>query len=1600
MLGLVGLIILLVILVNLTPVQNYLARKAASILADKLKTKVSVGHVRIDFLNHVKLQELYIEDHAKDTLLYAGTAEVRITDWFFLKKEKPVLSYIALKDAYAHLYRTASSAGWNYQFVIDAFDNGKKKTTKKQNDFEIDLKKMELANVRFHMDDAWTGNDLDIDAGDFLLEGKDIDLKKKIIDLDGILLNNSSVYIGSYRGGKPKKPKSKTPAAIDTTAFNTDNWVVKAGRLSLKNCAFTLKSDDDTPMPAEFDPAHIGITGIDIKAEHIFINKDTLTAQLAHLAAKERSGIEIKECRADVSVSPIASVCNNLYLETNHSKLTHYYAMRYDRFPDFEDYIHKVRMEGHLQNAVVDARDIAFFAPQLRQLYPATLRCTGDVAGTVDRLRATKMEITDGVSTIKGNLAFTGLPDIYSTYIDYSQGEILTGGNEILKYAPDLKGNPNLALERVAYAYFNGNFTGFINDFVANGILKTNLGTLNSNVYWEIPPGKEKTARYSGKVSGTDLNLGALLRQPMLGSSSFFADVKGVAINPENANVQLNANIAYIGYNGYNYKNIIAEGVLAKKKFDGKLLVDDPNLALAFNGSIDASTPQPTIIATANLLKSDFRALNFTRDSILATADFDLNCTGSNIDNFLGAARLYNINITRNSHRVDLDSITLVSSQENGDKRLVIESNLVSARIQGRYQLSSLPYSAQYYLAGYLPNYIPAPKKAAPDQALTFDVVTRDVDSLLAVLAPGFYGFDNATLKGSLNTAEQQLRLNVNVPYGSLYGVRMNDVVLNGEGSYRQLALTTNVGNLQAGDSLINISLNADTRLGNDSLWFKIATTSALNYGTAVLNGQAYAHGDSLYLGMQQSEFYLNQNKWEIPAGSRIVFSKNYLSVNNLYIQSGLQQVAVSTLREGGKEHIAVDIKELDLAQLGALGGLAGYQPEGRLNGTIVVADPLGKLKATATLRGSDVKLGTDTLGEISLAGSYDAAQNRIIIGNGTGIYRGEASAYVSGTVILDSNSRQRINGTITFNHAELAWVTPFISEFVSNVNGTANGRVQISGTAASPEIAGNVDIDRAAMHINYLGTNYTIPTGTIQFTDNSINLGTLTVNDAAGRDAQLSGTIQHDHLKDFNLRLRMKSESFEVVNLRDYENSTFYGNLVANVQSMSVNGPLNDIRINIKATPAGPSHLYLPVGTGGDVGTYSYVTFKNYGTEQPLVLRKNRNKLTLNIDAYATPDLEITMILDPATGDAINAKGTGFIKMEVPVGNDFKMYGSYDVDQGDYTFTFRQLFFKRTFIINQGSKITFNGPIANTRLDVHATYRTLARLYDLLSEQEKQGQVIMSNAELTDAKQAQNVDVLLHMKGSLERPDLSFNLDLPEKRSIGTYAYTKLQRINQNDRELFDQVASLLLVGYFFPPEGLAGSTAATGALTNISDIISSTASSQLTNIVNKLLGDKNLAIELKYKNYNLSDPTIIGDVNRNELRVGLRQNLFNDRLIVELGSYYDWGRPTTTGSQSNAANLNLAGDFRAQYLITQDGRLRANLFRTTTYDVLVNTNIARTGAGISWRKSFDNLTEFFRRPKVQRIVQQKEEEKGKEQNLKVDSTTIRKTENTSGTW
>lgn len=1541
-------------LINYSPVQTWLARRAAKVMSDRLETRVTVANLRLGFLNSLSVQGVCIEDKKQDTILFAGEVTVRITDWFIFK-DKPVLHYVALKDAYAHLYRDATSKDWNYDFIADAFSTPQTKDNKESKPFEFDLEKVALENVRFHMDDRWIGEDMYYDIGTATINSDGLNFKNKTIDVRAIEITKSQVFLNEYKGGRPRHLRPKYLDTFDITPFNKGMWKVNVKDVSLRDCGFRLKSDDRIPEPGHFDESHLDIQNINISISGVHIVGDTIRGNIDMLKAEERSGLAIKRMKCRATVSPIASICEDLYMETNNSIIRDYYAMHYRHFPDFNHYLDSVTMVANLRNAQVDKRDLEYFADEMKDFPAMRVAISGKGRGTVTDLVAKDLSLSDGNIALKGDLSMKGLPDIYTTYITFTDGQILTTGRGILHYAPEFRGSPNIALDSLTRLYFTGSYKGYIEDFKVSGIAASNMGTVATDMAMKIPGFNSDSVSYSGTVISEQLQLGRLLRQPLLGNITLNESVSGYSFNPENLRLRLDGTMSQLGVNGYNYTNIVTHGFLAKKQFAGELLIDDPNLSMRFNGGVNYGGRQLKINAKAHVDKVDFKALQLTDDQFTLASEFDLDWTGSAIDEFTGFAKLYNLNVARNGRRLDLDFVHVTSEGDSTNRNITVNSDAFNATITGDYRLTELPASVQYYLARYIPNYIKPPLTFPRDQDIHFKVTTFSVDSIFAAALPVLRGFDNATVRGRLNTSDKNLYLNATIPYGSIGAVHFRNVSILGEGDFNVIGINTTIGDAALGDSVLNGGMSLTATLGNDTVNFELATVSPDREGSITLNGSIVAFSDSLQLNVAPSQFFMRKVKWDIAGGSSVVYSKNYLSVHGVSITSGAQKVKIATSGDG---RLKAEVTNIDVAWLGNIANAGSLAPDGRVNGVVTVDNLFAGPVVRADIKVKDFRLGDEMIGDVAVAGSYDAARQLLVLSPQTGIYRDNASVSASGTVSFDKKSGAGLDGSVVFTNASVSWASPFLTGVFSNLAGKVNGTINVSGSSEKPVVNGSLMLSDGAMKLDFMGCSYTIPKAVVGITNTRIDFGRTQIFDADKNPALLTGYFSHDLFDKIRMRLAVSSQKVEVMNLTSKDNELFYGKMYAAMDSLTIRGAFDNVRISLhNGRPAAKSTLYIPASTGGYSGAYSYVTFKAYGKDQDKKAPKHKDRITINLDANMNELAEVHIVMDASTGDEIVTTGNGNIQIDLPPNKDMNIAGLYTITQGNYTLTFRQVAIHRMFRLTPGSTIAFNGPFAQTSLAVDAVYSVRARLYDLLTGSEKQS-ISSDYNQSVDAQTPQNVNVVLHMRGPVYTPSLTFDLELENKHSQAYFAYQKLAIINRDDRQKFDQVASLLLVGTFIPPEGL-GQNAMSGAINNVSQMLSSTASSTLTNIVNRLIGDRNLNVSLKYTNYNYGDQGATGVQNRNQLKLGVSKNYLNDRLMVSVGSTSDWGRPATTNANSS---FNFAGDFRMQYQLKENSNMRLNVFHTSDYDVTLNRNVQRSGVGVGWRKSFDNVWEFFR--------------------------------------
>ncbi len=105
---------------------------------------------------------------------------------------------------------------------------------------------------------------------------------------------------------------------------------------------------------------------------------------------------------------------------------------------------------------------------------------------------------------------------------------------------------------------------------------------------------------------------------------------------------------------------------------------------------------------------------------------------------------------------------------------------------------------------------------------------------------------------------------------------------------------------------------------------------------------------------------------------------------------------------------------------------------------------------------------------------------------------------------------------------------------------------------------------------------------------------------------------------------------------------------------------------------------------------------------------------LEINFDLDVTPDAEVQLLIDPKAGDVISGSGEGKLNISLDKKGEFRIYGDYTIEEGEYLFTLKNILNKRIDVEN-GGKITFNGDVESADIDLTAKYKNLkASLYPI----------------------------------------------------------------------------------------------------------------------------------------------------------------------------------------------------------------------------------------------------------------------------------------------
>jgi hypothetical protein len=518
--------------------------------------------------------------------------------------------------------------------------------------------------------------------------------------------------------------------------------------------------------------------------------------------------------------------------------------------------------------------------------------------------------------------------------------------------------------------------------------------------------------------------------------------------------------------------------------------------------------------------------------------------------------------------------------------------------------------------------------------------------------------------------------------------------------------------------------------------------------------------------------------------------------------------------------------------------------------------------------------------------------------------------------------------------------IEPFTAGLISDLAGNMYGNVLIDGPVSSPQMSGNIKIEEGGLKVDYLGAKYNFNELNIGIENDKISIPSTTLTDELNNTGLLEADIRYSNFSNWEFRqLSLRSEHMVLMKTTRKENPDFYGYAIGEVDA-NITGTLEDLTIAVTAEPHKETLVNLPTYGSDNVEKHDFIRFIN--TEDSLakltVETVDLSVVNVNMFLRLTPDAEMRILIDPEGTEYLTAKGWGNLQIAVSSLGTVTMQGDLEIEEGRYDFSFQNLF-PRTFTVKPGSSIIFAGDPLQAQLNLTAIYTV---------KQKVRASSLTGN---TDDTESLDVSVLINISGNIESPEISFDIKAESDGGGFSEFDQRLQQVKADPNELNKQVFGLLITNNFLPQD----ITTVSGGGSSVSGTMNDFFASQISNYAQGFLSKYIEGAEI-----NIGVESIDGASEEvgQEIQGELQQRV-NDRIIFSVGvSYYDVDQTSSSGSNSN-----IGGDFEVQYLITEDGRIRATAFRVSEYDAIIAESNIKTGVGLNYTKEFNKISELWKR-------------------------------------
>jgi hypothetical protein len=1333
------------------------------------------------------------------------------------------------------------------------------------------------------------------------------------------------------------KDTVKTESNLD---LRINSVLIRRGRI-----AYDVLSEPETP--GKFNANHLSIRNLAATLSLKALRSDSLNAAIRRISFDEQSGFSLQKMSVKVTANNHRLDIKDFGVELANTTLkVDSLTLKYDSLPELPKMAENVTYDGSLK-AMVVLKDIAPFVPALSRFEePLDLRM--EFSGHGKNLDCPSLRLTNNHGLmIMGETALSNWDAGMDMYI-YGKLANLTMNKEGMDFLmTNLTGKIPPIVQRLEYVRFNGEAAGYLHDLTVTGLFHTGVGAVKADVMMSIDE-ESKSRTYSGNVASEGLDLGKLLNQEKkLGLVDFNVELKGFNYKNHYPESYIKGVVSSFEYSQYQYENIMLDGVYKDGGFNGKLSMDDENGSVQIDGNFNIAKEVPDFnlkAAIRNLRPHDLHLSDKYEDadiSLNLMADF----TGKSIDDMNGRISLDSLQLNApDGGDYFLDNLTITAGQVSEGKELRVNSSFMTAVVRGEYSYHTIPASVIQTVQRYIPSLLSI-KDNMPDphNNFKFDIRLESAEVFSKLFQIPLELHLPVSIGGYFNDGEEKLHVEGYFPDFKYNGTHYDSGVLLCENPSDQFKCSLRGAMLMKSGAMLNFSVEANAK--DD----RLETTVNWGNNTNVTYGGKFAANTRFFktegsrpilqadIDILPTRVVLNDTVWNIHP-SHIAVDSGRVFIDNFLFEHKDQYLRVDgRLTPKETDSCRVDLKNikldyvLDIVQFDDV--LFGGLVTGKVDLKSVMKDPVMQTR----LNVHNFSLNHSLLGEADITGVWDKELGGVRL-DAKIAEQGISATHVTGYV------SPKLKGLDLLIHADstnVGFLQPFIDGIFSDINGRVNGHVRLYGDFKHLDLEGEV---RAKMDakIDVLNTYFQIRDDSIHISSGSLDFRNVRVYDREGHDGLVNGYLHHTKLKNLMYHFNIHGNNLLMYDTREAGEMPFYGR-VYGTGNVVLNGGNNAMTVDASLTTGNNTSFTYITGVTTEAASNQFITFVDKtpkrihdNVETNLYHHSNVQKdkeeegppmdLRINMLIDATPSATMKIIMDPVAGDNITATGNGNLQVNYFNKGDFRMFGSYVIDQGLYKLSMQEVI-RKDFTLQSGGTVTFTGDPYQANLDVQAVYTVnSASLSDLVADPSRNQGTI-------------KVNCLMNLTGSLSNPDIKFDLELPTVREEDREL---VRSVTSTEEQMNTQIIYLLGIGKFYTYDYTNNDQSSNAT----SSLAFSTLSGQLNNMLSQWMDNKN---------WNIGANLSTGEKGWTDVEAEamLSGRLLNNRLMIN-GNF---------GYKENVmANTNFVGDFEAIWLLTKNGDFRLRGYNQTNDRYFTKSTLTTQGVGIMYKKDFNKWDDLFR--------------------------------------